>query len=78
MIVILFDTTLCGLGYWYCSLVGLSASSIWLVQLCIQYSGLGVGVTAMWVQWVGIEWKHEGKMELGDKNYVRYMQGRKR
>jgi hypothetical protein len=35
MIVILFDTTVCRLGYWYWSVGGISAFSIGLVQSCI-------------------------------------------
>jgi hypothetical protein len=26
-----------------------------------------VAVTALWVQWVGREWKQAGKMKLGEK-----------
>jgi hypothetical protein len=35
---------------------------------------MGVGVTALWVQWVGIEVKHAGKMKLGDRKDVWHMQ----
>jgi len=35
---------------------------------------MGVGVTALWVQLVGIEVKHAGKMKLGDRNDIWPMQ----
>jgi hypothetical protein len=37
-----------------------------------------MGVTAVWVQWVGTEVKHAGKMKLGDRKDVRHMQEMKR
>ena len=33
-----------------------------------------VGVTVLWVQWVGTEVKHAGKMKLGDRKDVWHMQ----
>jgi len=35
---------------------------------------MGVGVIALWVQWVGIEVKNAGKMKLGDRKDVWHMQ----
>jgi hypothetical protein len=35
---------------------------------------MGVGVTALWVQWVGIEVKHAGKMKLDNRKDVWHMQ----
>lgn len=35
---------------------------------------MGVGVAALWVQWVGIEVKHAGKMKLGDRKNVWHLQ----
>jgi len=39
---------------------------------------MGVGVIALWVQWVGIEVKYAGKMKLGDRKGVWHMQEMKR
>ena len=36
------------------------------------------GVTVLWVQWVGTEVKHAGKMKLGDRKDVWHMQEMKR